>query len=748
MSEKIYSAVRSLKIFVMKNYFVKIGLVLIVGANAFAQTTNDIAAELPKLAEVYHAATIVPFKPETTLSREYYQRLNRYVRYAAKEMRDWTNAPGARFHKVDYSAEHGVRQNADVALAFAVLSKLGDFDDKAAGTTRAQVHADAIGLIRYLSSTHVANFLPTGDGKKWGDHWQSAYWTASVGKAAWLLWDDLPDDVKVMCARMIVHEANRYNTRPPDNGEWLDTKAEENAWNSEAIALADCMFPQHPNAALWHERVIVYMMNAFSTAADHKDKTIVDGKPVKARVTTTCIHSDFTLDNHNRMHPDYLSTFTLNLRNALDYKMVGREIPRGTFHQAENVFKVFQTLTATNASLFYVNGQDWWPHRHELSGLVGGLMNVLRQDRHGAYLEHASLEFLGKMHARFDDGRMFNRCEHNYPNTEETMMHHYAGLYLAHRLFGDGVEPVEAKEFQRAQLGTRIFEAGGFVTHRTPEKFVSFAWANAAMGLIYPSENTWFTAPHTRGIVGNISIQGAKDSTPKVVQRKIVRLHLRGKTSDDGFAFVGKLFRCEDKVEQRLAIISLPDAPVLYVEQISARTNVAVKEIATATVAILNEDAKPIAQNQRHIWTAEGEFLARGAADAPAERLCWKTAWANVDDRLGIVTQGDGCFEFLAPHEYQHSRLQQELSPNYLADGGQKKSGEIISRLVAEFIPNASHEATPKTLRTEQLGETGVVISLENCFIAVNLGDKTTRGRAFGKKFRLAAFSAVVEAAR
>jgi len=42
-------------------------------------------------------------------------------------------------------------------------------------------------------------------------------------------------------------------------------------------------------------------------------------------------------------------------------------------------------------------------------------------------------------------------------------------------------------------------------------------------------------------------------------------------------SFVGTFLRCEGKVRQSLAVISLPDAPVLYVEQLRALADVNVK---------------------------------------------------------------------------------------------------------------------------------------------------------------------------
>ena len=443
-----------------------------------------IGTELPKLTNIYRATPLHPLGRDTELSRAYHLLLNRYVRYARPNLRDWPAEPGAKFHKRDGSKEHDVRQNGTVAFAFAVLSEGGRFDEQSAGATREQVRADAVALVRYLAVTHVENFLPTGDGKPWGDHWQSAHWTLFAGQAAWLLWDQLPDDTKIMVARMVIHEADRYNERPPDDGEWRDTKAEENAWNSAAPALACCMFAGHPNASLWRERAIVYMINSFTTRADHADATLVDGRPVKERVTTVCLHDDFTLENHDRVHPDYLSTFTLNLRSAILFKLAGREIPQAMFHHVTEVFQVLARLTAADGGLFYVNGQDWWPHRTDVPLMAGGLVSVLLRDPQAARVERDALEWLQKMHARFDDGREFDPREYNYPNTEEEMMARYAELYLAHRLFGDGPKPVSAKAFAATQSGVRIFDAGGFVTHRNRERYASFAWVNGAMGLV------------------------------------------------------------------------------------------------------------------------------------------------------------------------------------------------------------------------------------------------------------------------
>ncbi|MFW6164084.1 MAG: hypothetical protein ACODAJ_15055, partial [Planctomycetota bacterium] len=468
-----------------------------------------LASERTKLKTVYRVRPPKALGDETALSREAYRRLLRYVRYTQPRMRDWPHLEGCRYHKADGHREWQVRQNATVALGYATLL-LGDYDVEVAGVPRAQIESDLAGLLRYIAATHKTNFLPTGDGSPWGDQWQSALWAHWAGRAAWLAWDRLDADTRVMFARLLAHEADRFNTRSPDSGVRRDTKAEENAWNAMVICLAECMFPNHPHAELWRERAIVYLINSYARRQDKGEAKVIDGKPVKERVTAVTVHPDFTLENHGRVHPDYLGCFGLMLRNAPLYAAAGLETPEAMTWDVPQAWAVLKSLTATNGSYFYVNGQDWWPHRHGSPLTCSALASVVLGDPEAAFLERAAFDFTARMHARFDDGRLWEPREYNYRNAEEEMIARYSELYLLHRLLGDGPEPVTREAFLRSQSGVRVYDIGGFVTHRTPAKHVSFAWVNGAMGLVYPSGDTWFTSPSERGMVGRIACKGLK----------------------------------------------------------------------------------------------------------------------------------------------------------------------------------------------------------------------------------------------
>ena len=694
-----------------------------------------LAAERPKLGGIYRVRPHRALGPETPLSRECYRRLLRYVRHTQPQFRDWPHAPGCRYHKHDLHGEQAVRQNATVALGYATLV-LGDYDEKIAGAPRAKLEADLVALLRYIAITHKVNLLPTGDGSPWGDQWQSALWAHWAGHAAWLVWDRLDDDTRLMFARLITHEANRFNSRPPDSGEWSDTKAEENAWNSMVITLAECMFPQHPNAKLWRERAIVYLINSYTREADREEERIVDGRAVKERVCTVTVHPDFTLENHGRVHPDYLGCFGLMLRSAVLYAGAGVEPPEALRYNVPQAWGVLKTLTATNGSYFYINGQDWWPHRHGSPATVSAVASVLLRDPDAAFLERATLDFLGRMHARFDDGSAWHPREYNYRNAEEEMLARYSEILLLHRLLGDGPEPVSREEFLRRQSGTRLYDIGGFVTHRTPSKHVSFAWVNGAMGLVYPADDTWFTSPSERGMVGRIACRGVKDTQPKVLARKV-------DARDNGFALAARIARCGGKVEQWVALFSLGDAPVLYLERLIARADVDVTEVATGTAPILNEDAPGISPNRRVVAHAGGTETIAGLSKNAPRLLRWETHWANVDGKLGVLCTA-GSMAWRDANAYRRSRLEEELIAHYRADVGRIVAGKELSRCAVAFVPNQPPEATAAS-RLELAGDGAVLAArLGSVLVAANLGTGPAEAKLFGRTVALKSLGTVV----
>ncbi len=700
-----------------------------------------IAAQMPRLQSDFAAAPLAAPEKEGPLARECYRRIEAYLPYINANLKNWDAEPGARYHKRDGAHELDVRQNATVALGLAVYAAYSRDQNKPAVR---QALADAKALVRYLSVTHKANFLPTGGGAPWGGHWQSAHWTASAGNAAWHIWDNLDDETRLMAARMIEHEADRFNQRPPDDGEWADTKAEENGWNSQIMSLACSMFPRHPRAALWRERAIVYMMNSFSTRADHSDDTIVDGRRVRDWVTTVCIHDDYTLENHRRVHPDYMGTISLVLRNALFFRLAGQPVPGAACHHVKDCFTVLQQLTSPDGAYFYVNGQDWWPHRHDGPLIVGGLMATVLADPAGAFMEARALDSFRKMHSRFKDGRACNPNEYNYANVEEEMIARYGELYLAHRLHGNGPRPLSLSAFSEANAGSRLFDAGGFVIHRSPDSFCSFAWVNGAMGLIYPGGDTWFTSPDTRSMTGSISAAGAKDTAPQLIEKSVRLLPGKDGKKTQGFAFAGRFNRLEGKARQDLAYIALPGGTALYIEQWMALQDLSVSSVTTGSFAVMNENASPIVPNRRAFRTASGSITVKGESDDPAKRQVWETPWVTIDGRLAVITEAGARMAFDERHKYERSRLDQMLSPIFREGVGAKKAGEVFASGAAAFVPNPKRfKGTALEVRRQAGGV--VAVRFGGGVAIVNFGAQSAAVDAFGVRARLSPLEILIE---
>src|SRR5205814_9459702 len=107
--------------------------------------------------------------------------------------------------------------------------------------------------------------------------------------------------------------------------------AEENAWNSEIVALAFNMFPHHPHHEIWRQTAIRWQISAFATNADTKRTDIVDGKPMNEWIQFPNIYDDYSLENHDRVHPDYMTTIRINFYQKLLYDWAGNPPPQAIF---------------------------------------------------------------------------------------------------------------------------------------------------------------------------------------------------------------------------------------------------------------------------------------------------------------------------------------------------------------------------------------------------------------------------------
>ena len=237
--------------------------------------------------------------------------------------------------------EYAVRRPAMAALTTAVAARTKAHNDTSVGRTRDEAIRYTDWLVRSIACEHVA-VTPGG----WGAGWQSAHWAMLTGQAAWLVWDYLTPQTREYVAQMLVYEADRRLMAPVEY--WADasgtvvsrgnTKAEENSWNSGVLELALAMMPRHPQAGNWRRKAVDLQTAAFARLADINSAEVVNGVTLADRLDGANAYDDGTVENHQAIHPDYMTNIQQSWWAADVAGLAGRKVPQSAFHNAALVY--------------------------------------------------------------------------------------------------------------------------------------------------------------------------------------------------------------------------------------------------------------------------------------------------------------------------------------------------------------------------------------------------------------------------
>ena len=232
------------------------------------------------------------------------------------------------------------------ALTVAVGLRTGAADPRVIGRSAGGATAYVSQLVRSIACEHEA-VTPGG----WGLGWETAHWAMLTGAAAWLVWDRLSPETRSDVVAMMVAEADRqmqlavpYWALP--DGTVLtpgDTKAEECAWNAGLLSLASAMMPSAPHAALWRAKAADLAVAAYSTQSDVTSPTLVNGVSGQDRLQGYNAYPDGTVENHQRIHPDYAANIQLLWLTADFDRLARRRVPEAMFHNGGLVYSSLST---------------------------------------------------------------------------------------------------------------------------------------------------------------------------------------------------------------------------------------------------------------------------------------------------------------------------------------------------------------------------------------------------------------------
>ena len=270
----------------------------------------------------------------------------------AQYIERWYNRRGQRYTDVlsRFSVaeqEYAVRRPAMAALTTAVAARTRAHNDAAVGRTRDEAILYADWLVRSIACQHVA-VTPGG----WGGGWQTAHWATLAGEAAWLIWDRITPQTREYVAQMIVYEANKRLTLPIEY--WADatgtivskgdTKAEEDSWNAALLELAVSMMPTHSQAKNWRRKAVDLELAAYASLSDAQSGGVINGVTLADRLDGSNTYDDGTLENHQILHPDYMTNIQQNWWAADFAGLAGRKVPVAAVVNGARVYGAFSTL--------------------------------------------------------------------------------------------------------------------------------------------------------------------------------------------------------------------------------------------------------------------------------------------------------------------------------------------------------------------------------------------------------------------
>ncbi|MBI5094157.1 MAG: hypothetical protein HZB26_17160 [Candidatus Hydrogenedentes bacterium] len=594
-----------------------------------------------------------------------YLSIEKQARNLLTKVHPWDADPSLKLMTDSKSDEHWIRPNAGTVCGLAFLYRFGSYDASVVGVSKDQLLRETLlPMLRYLTAIHVTGAQKAGDGKQWGDQWQSAHWAHMLARGAWWIWDSLPGDFQEGVRKLVAHEADRIAGMDPPHQLVNDTKAEENAWNSQILSMAVVLIPEHSRRAVWEAAFQRWALSSFLRPADEHSSAIVDGRPVSEQFTGANIYDDFTLENHGRIHPDYMGTFILSMGCALDYVMSARKAPQAATYNCAGIYENLKWFSLPSGGLVYPNGQDWellrdpeWIYAHSLMACHAGdpdAWSLLRQ----------SLATQDRMQARSPSGTVYLDEEYFFPSTLSDQIYYNVMAWLAVRYHGPIVDKPAPK------TGVLRLDGGKLILNRTASAIHAFSWGAQVMAQFVPLRLDRITSPHARSGVGHVRLAGSNAELP-------VRIHnVRVASGAGRFEATLELDHGDGKVRAFLNFRSGSDGSWRIRERLVALGDIVTEEIATGLVGVLNNPHWVYETGKRRIAFRKEDRVVKSGAGT---ELTAEAKKASIDDVVQFHAKKPLRLLYRGAKKAERARFTDELYLNYIGGKRTWKAGEEIS---------------------------------------------------------------------
>lgn len=530
----------------------------------------------------------------------------------------------------------GIRGTCGTMLAYATLVRAGRGDP-----ARRLMRLER-GL-RYAAATHLSQQAVCIDGKQWGHGWQTSLWAGSMAFACALVEDRIDPAVVAQVKAVVADEADYRAGTEPLSGYLGDSKAEENAWNSNLPTIAAAWLPEHPNAPAWLVSAKKFLVNSY-TVAD------TAGDPLAEWVTTQTLHPSFACENHGFFHPSYQMVTGMSLADSwLMARVINRdladELRPFAEHNQRPAWGCLERVLLDSGELAYPSGLDWALHGFGQVSYYAWLAGQL-DDPVARWAEPRLAAQIRQRQRVNGDGRFTGDSVPDGFYREAVCARRVAFAWWQHTLADHPTGPATPP----APHVTHLPDVK-LLLHRGPHGLTSLSYGAAVMGMVTPPSRPdapFLVTPRRPGLFAARSA-------------KLVAVEV----DDSGFR-AELVLDPNELGRRRLVMVSRGEAVVVI-------------EAPEGEQFGAGEPLFPLGI-ENHAMTGGSRTVAwRGGERRVIERsgaaLTELGPWLAVDGRLGLIAGPRGSFEYRAAGGYNRNGAAEDqigwladdpLAPRYL----------------------------------------------------------------------------------
>ena len=619
---------------------------------------------------------------ETRLKSDALQMLANFMQYAKSIYTDaGTNSAGTacgyfKANSAGQNNEDGVRTNADIAMLCAFVYKYCRPAGVSLpnGITYDEVLSMAKKAVAYAYSTHRSTQLKQcTNNAYWGTSgnsyvWESSLWTESLGFATWMLGNQLTATERARIRTVIKAEADYELTRTPPTGYSGDTKAEENGWETNVLAVACALYPDDANADAWYAKMQQFAMACYSMLQDKQDDTLVDGKPAKDWYTGQNLYADYTLQNHNYFHTSYQNVVIQELcESYLALKCMQQAGASKTFDLSQTLLwnqqpmfdAVLKELALADGELTMPTGNDWSMFLYDQLPAYTGMATIFG-DADALMLENMAFKYTKARQSTTSDGSWMLNSDIG-PRRMGVTGHRVMMTYLMHEFFPVGsMQPTSWETFRLRHAGTKYFETQNLVRSMSPDRFTCFYWNDGLRrysGAIVPNtpDNNKIMVPFVTHNTGNILGTYSRADNTATIKGNYALF-------PEGYAMNGQVMANGGAIPQSFCFYATSGNAVILIDALKANSPTSVSMEQGGMMGI---SVDPFMKEKRTIYY-ENEGGVTHIQTNGSSYSTWNSKWANIDNTIGFVCVRDyGCTMAFGDRSLNSSIYTAKIYPAY-----------------------------------------------------------------------------------